>query len=231
MTEDRRPRQDGTRSGAGPRPPLLIGITGPIGCGKSTVAGLLAELGGTVIDADVLARRATDPGRPTLVAIRDRFGVQVFLPNGELDRAGMAAVVFNDAAALADLEQIIHPEVRQMVEQELQAAADDDAPFVVIEAIKLVEGGLTSRCDEVWLIECDRPTQRARLLARGSSAEDAEGRIGAQGADLVERLAEELGMRRDGLPRVRRLSTQGTLDETRDGMEDALAAAFESGAR
>lgn len=218
MTAGRRPR----------RSPLLIGITGPIGCGKSTVAGMLAELGGTVIDADVLARRATDPGRPTLGAIRDRFGDRVFLPNGELDRAAMAAVVFNDAAALADLERIVHPEVRQMAEQELQAAAEDDAPFVVIEAIRLVEGGLAGRCDEVWLIDCEPQTQRARMLARGSRAEDTDRRIEAQGADLVGRLA---GLLKGGRPRVRLITTDGSLAEVGERMEDALAEAFETDSR
>jgi len=211
------------------RRPVLIGITGPIGCGKSTVARLLAELGGTVIDADVLARRATDVGRPTLAQIRDRFGEHVFQANGELDRARMAAVAFDDAGALADLERIVHPEVRQMVEQALETAAADDAPFVVIEAIRLVEGGLADRCDEVWLVECGPQTQRARLLARGAGAEDADRRITAQGADLVDRLAQELESRGEGSPRVRRLSSEGSMDATRDRMEDALAEAFESG--
>ena len=138
------------------RTPLLIGITGPIGCGKSTVAAILHELGGEVIDADVLARRATDPGRATLPAIRARFGDEVFTSDGELDRSAMATVVFADPAALADLELIVHPEVRKMVDATLEKASADDAPFVVIEAIKLVEGGLAQRCDEVWLIECLR---------------------------------------------------------------------------
>ena len=100
-------------------PPLLIGITGPIGCGKSTVGRMLSELGGTVIDADVLARRATDPGRSTLPQIRERFGDGVFDEEGNLDRAAMARIVFRDAEALADLERIVHPEVRVLVEEEL----------------------------------------------------------------------------------------------------------------
>ena len=210
----------------GSRQPLLIGLTGPIGCGKSTIARLLAELGGTVIDADVLARRATEPGQQTLPAIRERFGEDVFQPNGELDRARMAAVVFNDADALAELERIVHPEVRQMVEQALEAAGNEDAPFVVIEAIRLVEGGLADRCDEIWLIECTPTTQRARLLARGAGAADADRRIAAQGADLVDRLERELARLGEGAPRVRRISTEGSLGKSGERMEDALAAAF-----
>jgi dephospho-CoA kinase len=209
----------------------MIWLTGPIGCGKSTVARILADCGGTVIDADVLARKATDRGHATLLQIRQRFGADVFSPSGDLDRAAMARVVFSDAAALADLEAIVHPEVRRMVDEELASAATDDAAFVAIEAIKLVEGGLAARCDEVWLIECSPATQRERLAGRGASAEDVEQRLGTQGTDLVGRLEMMLAEREIAAgeqPRLRRLSTEGSLDEARDRVEDALAEAFEA---
>src|SRR5262245_43465312 len=107
-------------SAAKTRPqPLLIGLTVPIACGKSTVARMVAAHGGKVIDADRLARRATDKGRATLPEIRARFGDAVFQADGSLDRAAMAAVVFNDPQALVDLESIVHPEVRRLVEEEL----------------------------------------------------------------------------------------------------------------
>lgn len=213
------------------RPPLLIGVSGPIGCGKSTVAQILGELGGTVIDADLLARRATEAGRATLAQIRARFGGGVFTPDGELDRAALAAIVFEDEAALADLEGIIHPEVRRMVDELLTAAASDDAPFVLIEAIKLVEGGLADRCDEVWLIECNPETQRRRLAQRGLSAEDAERRLAAQGPDLAGRLARLLDSQTEAARRVRKLSSEGSIDDLRERVEDALADAFERQSR
>jgi dephospho-CoA kinase len=210
------------------RQPLLIGLTGPIGCGKSTIARMLKELGGTVIDADVLARRATEPGRATLARIRERFGDGVFDSAGALDRAAMAAVVFEDARALRDLEEIVHPEVRVLLDEDLRQAAVNDAPYVVIEAIKLVEGGLAMRCDEVWLVECDPQIQLARLMARGDSDADATRRIEAQGVDLVARLdamlSESAGTQ--DRPRVRRLSTNGTPDETAESVEDLLADAL-----
>lgn len=204
--------------------PLLIGLSGPIGCGKSTVARMLAELGGVTIDADQLARRVADPGGEALPAIRARFGDAVIASDGELDRAALAQMVFHDASALADLEGIVHPHVRRLIDRRLAEAERDEAPFVVIEAIKLVEGGLADRCDEVWLIECQPATQRSRLATRGAQPDDIERRMAAQGPELVDRLIARLGDR----PGVRRLSTDRAIDETRSMVEDALADAIEA---
>jgi len=212
-----------TRRSAAAARPLVIGLTGPIGCGKSTVGRLLADVGAQTIDADALARRVTEPGTPALLEIRGRFGDAVFDATGELDRAALARLVFADPAALADLERIVHPHVRQLIEVELREAAAAGLPVVAIEAIKLVEGGLAERCDEVWLIECAPATQRARLAGRGVLAADAELRLSAQGADLLDRLAERLAE-----ARVRRLSTEGSIERTRELVEDALAEALDS---
>jgi dephospho-CoA kinase len=209
----------GRRTDERPGRPVLIGITGPIGCGKSTVGRHLADIGGTVIDADALAREVTGAASDALPEIRDRFGAAVFRADGSLDRALLAEVVFTDANALRDLEQIIHPRVRRLVEARLEGASDDGAPFAVVEAIKLVEGGLADRCDEVWVIDCSRATQRARLEGRGSTPADAERRLATQGADLADRLAAQL----DGRVAVRRLSTEGALEATREAVEEALA--------
>lgn len=195
--------------------PLRIGLTGPIGCGKSTVALRLRELGGRVIDADRLARMVTATGQPTLVPLRRRFGDAVFVADGSLDRGALARVVFEDPAALADLEAIVHPAVRVRLLEELAEAERQAPAFVVIEAIKLVEGGLAALCDAVWLVTCRPELQRERLLARGLTATDADRRMSAQGADLTERL-------RPAATHV--LETDGTLAETNAAVERALEA-------
>ncbi len=196
--------------------PFLIGLTGPIGCGKSTVMRMLRHLGAAVIDADALARVATAPGATTLGPIRTRFGDTVFSADGTLDRATLGRIVFADPAALADLESIVHPRVRELVEAALEAAAETGAPFAVVEAIKLVEGGLADRCDEVWLVDCPEPVQRERMAERGMAADDIERRMGAQ-VGLRERLAGHI---------TRVVGTEGSPDETRERVEDALAQAL-----
>jgi dephospho-CoA kinase len=166
---------------------LVIGITGPIGCGKSTVAGWLEELGGVVVDADRIAREVTAPAEPALDAVVEAFGERYLAPDGSLDRAALGRLVFSNPAELARLEAIVHPAVRPRIEAAVAAAAAGGAPLVVIEAIKLVEAGHAARCDEVWLVTCDAAAQRERLVGRGMTNADAAARIAAQG-DIVGRL-------------------------------------------
>ena len=192
---------------------VRIGLTGPIGCGKSTVASWLRELGAVVLDADVVAREVTRPGSPAAAAIVESFGAQVLGPDASLDRAALGRIVFADPAALARLEAIVHPAVRPVILERIEAASEGGAPGVAVEAIKLVEGGLAVLCDEVWLVTCDEEAQLRRLVARGSDREDAEARIAAQGA-IVERLLAAA---------TRVIDTSGSSQETRSLVEAAFA--------
>ena len=176
---------------------LRIGLTGPIGCGKSTVAGWLADLGARVIDADEVARGVTPPGSPELAAVVDAFGAGVLHADGSLDRAALGRIVFADPAALRRLEAIIHPAVRGPILEQIADAQRDGVAAVVVEAIKLVEGGLAALCDEVWLITCDPTEQRARLIertrARMAAQAPSTGADVAAGddADIRDRMAAD----------------------------------------
>lgn len=197
-------RGDDRRS-AEPQQAIRIGLTGPIGCGKSTIAAWLGERPGVVvIDADRVAREVLDPGEPALGAVVARFGADL-VRGGVLDRAALGRLVFADPAALRDLEAIVHPAVRPRILASIAEAERDGATAVVIEAIKLVEGGLAAECDEVWLVTCEPDDQLSRLLGRGTPEDIADQRIAAQG-DIVGRTAAVA---------TRVIDTSGPASETR----------------
>jgi dephospho-CoA kinase len=194
-----------------------IGLTGPIGCGKSTVAGWLGALGIAVVDADAIAREVVQPGRPAFEAVVTRFGRTVVAPDGSLDRGALGRIVFADPAALHDLEAIVHPAVRPELVARVTEADLTGAPAVAIEAIKLVEAGYAEECDEVWLVECPPGVALERTVGRGMPEADARQRIDAQGRDLVARLEAALG----DVPH-RRIDTSGSPEETRRVVVEAL---------
>lgn len=156
-----------------------IALTGGIAAGKSFVADELAALGATIIDSDVLARQVVEPGTPGLAAVSRQFGQGVLTSDGRLDREALAAIVFSDAAARAQLNAIVHPLVRLRAE-ELEAAAAPGA--VVVQVIPLlVETGLDHGFGEVIVVDVPVAEQLARLRARnGFSEAEALARIEAQ---------------------------------------------------
>ena len=166
---------------------LVVGLTGGIGSGKSTVSGLLVARGAVLIDADAIVREVQEPGTPVFQAIVERFGAGVVGADGRLDRQALADIVFNDPAALADLNGIVHPAVGVEIAQRLAAEAETDH-VVVLDIPLLVEGG---RHDVAGVIVVDAPVEVAvqRLVAqRGMSEADARARIANQ-ASREERLA------------------------------------------
>jgi dephospho-CoA kinase len=204
-----------TGAGATPSEPVRIGLTGPIGCGKSTIAGYLAGRGAVIVDADRLAREVTEPGEPALRAIADRFGETVIDADGRLDRTALGRIVFADPAALADLETIVHPAVRPRILAALAAARTPAATAVVLEAIRLVEGGYADLVDEIWLVVCSADTQRDRLAIRGLDQLDAARRMAAQ---------DGLVARARGVA-TRVITSEGPLNTTLAAVDEAFAAA------
>jgi dephospho-CoA kinase len=158
----------------------IIGLTGGIGSGKSTVSEMLRELGATVVDADEGARVVVEPGQPALAEIRERFGDVVFAADGRLDRENLADVVFKDERARQDLNAITHPRVRAWMAERMQEAAAAGAPAVVLDIPLLFESGLTAGLDEIVVVWAPVEEQFKRAVGRGVRGEDARARIKAQ---------------------------------------------------
>ncbi|HET7489845.1 MAG TPA: dephospho-CoA kinase [Acidimicrobiales bacterium] len=166
----------------------VVGLTGGLGSGKSTVAALLAKAGAAVVDADVLAREAMAPGGPAYQPVVDRFGPGVLAADGTLDRRALAAVVFSDPAARADLEGIVHPCVRAGVARRL--AAEAGGRIVVVEIPLLAESPASrAGLDAIVVVDCPEDVAVARVVAQGRLSEaDARARVAAQ-VSRAERLA------------------------------------------
>ena len=164
-----------------------VGLTGAIGSGKSTVARLLAARGAVVLDADAATRELQRPGQPVHRRIVERFGPAVVDRRGELDRRALAEIAFADPAALADLEALVHPEVRAVLDRRLGEAAGPGV-VAVLDVPLLLESGHYA-VDGVVVVDCPPEVALRRLVAqRGMSEEDARARLGRQLA-REERLA------------------------------------------
>lgn len=157
----------------------VIGLTGGIATGKSTVSAILRSLGARVIDADALAHAVLAPGAPALDEVAKAFpGV---VKDGVLDRSRLAAIVFSDDDARRRLNSIVHPRVRHLMREELEEAALEGESVVVLDVPLLIEGGLHREVDEVWVVYVDEEEQLRRLVERnGIDRETALRRIRAQ---------------------------------------------------
>lgn len=183
----------------------VIGLTGNIGCGKSTVAGMLREHGVVTIDADAIAREIRHNDADARAAIIRRFGTY--------DAAALAKVVFSDAAALRDLEAILHPLVRGHVRTRLAELLEAGAAFACVEAIKLLESPLAAECDQVWVVHCDEGDAIRRLAeTRGMDEATARARMASQGSQVAKMAAADVVI--DG---------SAPMDETRRQVDAAFA--------
>jgi dephospho-CoA kinase len=165
----------------------LIGLTGNIGCGKSTVVRMLAVRGARVLDADQVTRIVMDVGQPAYEQIVQAFGTGILqAPGDPIDRPALGRIVFADKQALRQLEAIVHPATRTYImnwinERDAAAAAAAQRDVAVVDAIRLIEAGYPAFCDAVWVVTCDEREQLRRLVEeRGMPEADARQRIAAQ---------------------------------------------------
>ena len=187
----------------------VIGLTGGIACGKSTISAALEEMGASIIDGDVLSRELTAPGGPALPAIREHFGDGVFHPDGTLNRRALGDVIFGSDEARAQLDAIMQPMLRRMILDGIEDARQSGTPLCVLDMPLLYEAGIDGLCDRVWCAWIPRETQLERLMTRdGFTREEAEARLRSQlpanekaaRADVVIDTSGSIQYTRDKLP-------------------------------
>lgn len=188
--------------------PFVIGLTGNIATGKSTVMQLGAARGADTIDADQVVHHVLAHDATVKAAICDAFGADLFDVDGDLDRARLGRIVFADAQALRRLEAIVHPAVRGAITRQVR---ESDATIMLLEAILLLEGPLHALCDQIWVTTCSAETQLYRLMTtRQMTRDDARQRIDAQ-APQADKIA-----RADVV-----INTEGDMDATRRQFDQA----------
>ncbi|HNT77180.1 MAG TPA: dephospho-CoA kinase [Anaerolineae bacterium] len=181
--------------------PFVIGLTGNIATGKSVVGQMLAELGAEHIDADALVHTVLAPGGAAYPDVVAAFGADILTPDGAIDRRKLGDRVFADAAALAQLERLVHPPVIAETNRRIAASA---APVVVVEAIKLLESGMAETYDAIWVTTCSEETQVARLMTtRNFDRAESLRRIHAQPPQSAKLARADVV-----------INTEGTMEET-----------------
>lgn len=175
---------------------FVVGLTGPIGAGKSTVAGMLRELGAKVLDADAIAKDELLRGTVGYSAVIQRFGTEILGEDKEVDRRKLAAKVFADPLQLEALERILWPRVIARVLEARSMLGGDEV--LVVEAIKLLDTSLRRACDRVWVVVAPRDLLLSRLVARGVDEDDALRRLSTQSAEAEFRQAADIVIVNDG---------------------------------
>ncbi|HEX2266572.1 MAG TPA: dephospho-CoA kinase [Actinomycetota bacterium] len=177
---------------------LLVGLTGGMGAGKSTVARMLESRGAVVIDADVLARQALLPGTPGYTKVTELFGPDIIGPDGDIDRAALAKRVFSNDEARVALESITHPEVFRLLSESLEDYQDTDR-IVVFDAPLIVEAGFQDACDAIVVVISPEEAQLARVMEeRGMTEDAARARLRAQAPTAEKERVADFVIRNDG---------------------------------
>lgn len=179
---------------------FVLGLTGGIGCGKSTVSQHLATLGARVLDGDRIAREVVAPGEPGLQRIVAHFGAEMLGPDGALDRPRLGQLVFANEPARLQLNALLHPLIVDRLRAGVAQARADGVRVCVLDVPLLLEmPGLAGACDAVWTVECAPETQVARIVARnGLSPQEARARIAAQWPASLRKAAATAVLDNDG---------------------------------
>jgi dephospho-CoA kinase len=187
----------------------VIGLTGGIASGKSTVAAMLASHGAAVVDADQLAREVVLPGQPALADIVARFGDGVIAPDGALDRTALGSIVFADEEARRDLERITHPRIGALTQQRIAEAIAADAPLIVVDIPLLFENNRQESFEGVLLAYAPESVQLARMMTRD----------GLDEAAARQRLAAQMPIEEKRQRATWIIDNSGSLDATREQLD------------
>ncbi|MCH6269239.1 dephospho-CoA kinase [Neobacillus citreus] len=192
---------------------LVIGLTGGIASGKSTVSNMLKEMNITVVDADVEARLAVDKGEPAYQKIIAEFGQDILLENGEIDRQKLGAIIFYQEEKRQLLNQIVHPEVRKRMMEKIQKASENQEEVIILDIPLLFESKLTFMVEKTILVYVDRETQLKRLMQRNQLSEaDAQARVNSQ-MPLAEKVKLANAV----------IDNNGSIEETKKQLIEILA--------
>ncbi len=161
---------------------FVLGITGGIGSGKSTVSGILRDKGLLVLDADEISRKVTEPGGKAIPAIADEFGPKAVGANGVMNRKAVSSIVFSDKKKLDDLSSIIHRFVFEEMEDQVSKEKEKGTKCVVLD-VPIPVKKFTDMCDQIWVVTCDKEVRLARLAKRGLDKDEANRRIDMQMSD------------------------------------------------
>lgn len=162
---------------------FVLGITGGIGSGKSTVSRILSDRGIRVLDADEISHMVTDPGGLAVEEIGEKFGRRAIAANGGMDRRYISSVVFKDNRKLDELSSIVHKYVFEYMDKEIQSEREKKTKCVVLDVPIPVQKGFVDHCNQIWVVVCDEKVRLRRLIDRGMDREEAERRMAVQMTD------------------------------------------------
>ena len=200
---------------------FVLGITGPIGSGKSTLSGLLEQRGLLVLDADALSREVTAAGGEAVDEIEEVFGAKAILPDRSLNRTYMSNIVFKDKKLLDTLSSIVHKHVLSYIHKRLEEERKNKTKCVVLDVPIPVKNGFIDHCDQIWVVTCDDEVRLERLIDRGMDRQDALRRI-------------EIQMSNDEYAALGdfEIDNSGTLDDLKEKAEELIKSQlFERGIR